>query len=570
MLFPRFQLALLAGLFFIGSAEVIAADAAGALDQALKKQIQIENNEAPAESLIKKLETKPKAASQSEVLIDVKGYHVTGMTFITNEEAKTALSPSTNASLTLKQINEAASVIVDLYKKKGRIAQAIVPPQQIKDGVVEIKVIEGKVGSIIIEPAFEQDPPRLSKKVTKKFVSRYNAEGQLINLDGLERSISLINEIPGVNAEVSLEAGQDDGTTNISMKVDELSRVRGSVDITNYGSASTGYAQAVANINLNDLYGVGDSGTINILKSEGSIFGQLRYFVPLDADGLRVGLGASAMTYDTLTRFTPTPSNGKSNTVGFYSTYALERSARSNKTLSLNFEARNYVNYTESVEISKYNIKSATLGLQGNQFVGDAIWGWSISGVYGDLSIDNDTQLKSDEGPKTKGEYGKLSFNSVLTKPLPLNKTNLMLTVNGQLATKNLNSSEQIYLGGPYGVRAYPVSQGGGTEGMTFSAEINHAFENNLELGVFFDAALIEQFKDTHDQWRGLTHAGNGYAVYAAGLDAKLKYKKKAEISGVLAFPLNDNPLYNQKGEALNVDNQNRDVQLWLKGSYFF
>ena len=105
---------------------------------------------------------------------------------------------------------------------------------------------------------------------------------------------------------------------------------------------------------------------------------------------------------------------------------------------------------------------------------------------------------------------------------------------------------------------------------MTFSAEINHAFENNLELGVFFDGALMEQFKDTYNEWRGLTRAGNGYAVYAAGLDAKYRYKKKAEISGVLAFPLNDNPLYNQKGEALNVDNQNRDVQLWLKGSYFF
>jgi hemolysin activation/secretion protein len=570
MLFSRIHLALLAGLLFIGSNEVIAADA-GALDQAFKKQIQFENNEAPAESLIKKSEPKPKSTSQSEVLIDVKGFYVTGMTFITNSEAQGALSKFTNASLTLKQINEAANVIVELYKKRGRIAQAIVPPQQIKDGIVEIKVIEGKVGSILIEPAFEQDPPRLLKKVTKKFVSYYNAEGQLINLDGLERSISLINEIPGVNAEVSLEAGQDDGTTNILMKVDELSRVRGSVDVTSYGSASTGYAQILANIGLNDLYGLGDSGNINILKSEGSVFAQARYFMPVGADGFRVGLGASSLTYETLNRFTPVPFNGRSNTVGAYSTYALARSARSNKTLSFNLETRDYNNYTEGVEISKYNIKSATLGLQGNRFLGDAVWSWSLSGLYGQLSIDSASQLDSDQlYAKTEGGYGKLSFYSLINKPMTLKKTNLLLTLNGQLATKNLNSSEQIYLGGPYGVRAYPVSQGGGSEGMTLSAQINHTFENNLELGVFFDAALIRQFKDTYDNWRGLTQAGNGYAVYAAGLDAKYRYKKKAEISGTLAFPLNDNPLFNQRGEALNVDNQNRDVQLWLKGSFFF
>ena len=104
MLFTRFYLAVLGGLFFIGSTDVVAADA-GSLDQALKKQIQIENKDAPAESLIKKNEPKPKAPSQSEVLIDVKGFNVTGMTFITNEEVQRALSSFTNASLTLKQIN---------------------------------------------------------------------------------------------------------------------------------------------------------------------------------------------------------------------------------------------------------------------------------------------------------------------------------------------------------------------------------------------------------------------------------------------------------------------------------
>ncbi len=566
----RIPVSLLAGLSIFSATEAIAADA-GTLDQVLKKQIQIENTEPPAESLIKKSEPKPRVDSQSEILIDVKGFNVTGMTFISKEEAQRALISFTKASLTLKQINEAANVIVGLYKKKGRIAQAIVPPQQIKDGIVEIKVIEGKVGSILIEPAFEQDPPRFSKKVIKKFISRYNAEGELINLDGLERSISLINEIPGVNTEVSLEAGQDDGFTNIALKVDELSRVRGSVDVTNYGSASTGYEQVVTNINLNDLYGIGDSGSINVIKSEGSTFGQVRYFVPGNADGLRIGLGASAVNYETLKRFSPTISEGRSNTVGFYSTYALERSARSNKTFSFNLEDRDFINYTEDFQISKYNIKSATLGLQGNQFIGNAMLAWSVNGLYGDLNIDNDTQLELDNsGPKTKGRYGKFSFYSVLTKPLPIERTNFSLTINGQLATKNLNSAEQIYLGGPYGVRAYPIAQGGGSQGVTVSAEISHAFQNNIELGVFLDAALIEQFKNTYQDWRGLTNADNTYAVYAAGFDAKYRYKKKVEISGTLAFPINDNPLYNSSGDQINLDGHNRDAQFWLKGSLLF
>lgn len=572
MPFHRKEFVRLACLLFVASSDALAAGVdAGSLDQLLKKQVEIENNAAPAESLIKKSEPKPTEPSSSDVLIDVKGFNVTGISFITKEEAQEALRSFKNASLTLKQINEAGNAIVNLYKKKGRIARAIVPPQQIKDGIVEIKIIEGRIGSIIINPAFEQDPPRLSNKVIKSFISHYNQEGELINLDGLERSISLVNEIPGVNAEVTLAAGQDDGKTNIELKVDELARVRGSVDITNYGSASTGYEQVVANINLNDVYGIGDSGSINVIKSQGSVFGQVRYFVPVKADGLRVGLGASAVYYDTLQKFSSTLSNGQSHTLGFYSSYALERKARSNKTLNFNIEQRDFLNYTESVQASKYNIKSASLGLQGNQYLGDTVWLWSVTGLYGHLRIDDPLQLQYDQlTAKTYGYYGKVSFFSLLTKPLPIAKTNITLTLNGQLATKNLNSAEQIYLGGPYGVRAYPISQGGGSQGVTASAEINHTFANNLEIGVFLDGALIEQYVNTYQGWRGLTNAENRYVVNAAGIDAKYRYKKKAELYGILAVPLMDNPLYNATGKQLNVDNKNRDVQLWLKGSYFF
>lgn len=545
---------------------------AGALEQKLKQQIENENREAPTESIIKKKEPTPAAPKDNQILIEVKKFKVSGITLITKEEAALVLVPFENRSLTLKQINEAANAIVDIYQSKGRIAQAVVPPQEIKDGLVEIKVTEGKVGSIVIEPAFEQDPPRLSKKVTKNFISHFNPEGGLIDLDGLERSVTLLNEIPSVHAEVSLEPGKDDASTNIMMKVDELSKISGRVDVTNFGSASTGYAQAITNISLNDLMGFGDSGSIDIIKSQGSLYVQGRYFVPGNSDGLRFGIGGSSMGYDTLPSFSSDISKGRANTVGAYSTYALERTARSNKTISVNLENRAYINYTNDFEISKYKINSATINLQGNRFISDGILTYSLGGVGGNLIMNNDTQIEKDDGTiKSRGGYGKLSIYALLSKPLPIIKqTNLLLTFNGQLATKNLNTAEHLYLGGAYGVRAYPSSQGGGSQGAVISAEINHSFENNIELGAFLDAGFIQQYKHTYEDWKGLTNAGNFYALYATGLDAKYRYKKKAEVSGTLAYRLNDNPLFNGNGDQLNVDNHERSIQFWLKGSYFF
>ena len=623
MKFVFFRPILLLGMILF-SAKLASAQTpdAGALQQGIQRQLEAGQMEPPPENFIKKKEPTATPASKNQTLIDVKSFKVTGMTLVSQAEAQEVLTPFNNRKLTLAQINEAASAVSDLYQKKGRIAQAVVPPQDIKDGVIEIKIIEGRVGAIIIEPAFEEDPPRLSSKVTTKFLSYSNPEGGLVDLDGLERSLSLINEIPGVRAEGSLEPGKDDGTTDIRVKVDELSRISGRVELTNYGSASTGSGQAILSLGLNDLMGIGDSGTIDIIGSAGSIFAQARYFIPGNSDGLRIGVGASTLSYNTLSQYTPLgnpSSSGTANTGGFYSTYALERTARSNKTVSFNVENKTYINYGSSQDpnlagqgsqqTQNYSINSATLGLQGNQFIGDASWVWSTNAIYGNLHINNSLQAAQDSGnlstvpdsilqacqniacpygQNTSGGYGKMTLASYFNKPLPLKNTNFLFSFNGQLANKNLNSAEQFYLGGPYGVRAYPVSQGGGAQGAVASIELKHTYQEDFKFGIFFDAGVVQQNKSLYQNWQypywsypqavvsgtGVYvgypgNAGNAYALYGTGLNATYAYKK-TEITGTVAYRVGSNPLLNSYGQQVNVNGYASSVQLWVKGSLYF
>lgn len=616
---------LLGPILFCAQLAYAQAPDAGALQQGIQRQLDAGQMQAPPESFVKEKAPTPTPVSKNQTLIDVKGFKVTGITLVTQAEAQEVLEPFKNRKLTLAQINEAASAVSDLYQKKGRIAQAVVPPQEIKEGIVEIKVIEGRVGAIIIEPAFEEDPPRLSSKVTTQFLSYSNPEGGLVDLDGLERSLSLINEIPGVRAEGSLEPGKNDGTTDIRVKVDELSRVSGRVDLSNYGSASTGSGQGILSLGLNDLMGMGDAGTIDIIGSAGSIFAQARYFIPANADGLRIGIGGSTLSYNTLSQYTSlnsASSSGTANVAGFYSTYALERTARANKTVNFNLENKTYTNFgpnsyvfpNAKAEVQNYTINSATLGLLGNQFVGDASWIWSANAIYGSLHINNALQAAQDSGgnglaplnssnpsylvyqcnqsscpngQNTSGGYGKITIASYFNKPLPLKDTNFLFSFNGQLANKNLNSAEQFYLGGPYGVRAYPVTQGGGSQGGVASVEVNHTYQNNIKLGVFFDAGMIQQYKSLFANWQypywgtaenpssngtyagNPANAGNTYALYGTGINATYTYKK-TEITGTVAYRVGSNPLLNSYGQQVNVNGYQQGVQLWLKGSLFF
>ena len=124
-------------------------------------------------------------------------------------------------------------------------------------------------------------------------------------------------------------------------------------------------------------------------------------------------------------------------------------------------------------------------------------------------------------------------------------------------------------MGGPYGVRAYPVAQGGGSQGAIASVEINHTLIQDLQVGAFFDAGVVQQYVTTYNNWQGQTNANNTYALYATGLSARYQFEK-IQLSGSLAWRVGNNPLYTQSGQQLNTDNMYRTVQGWIKGTIYF
>ena len=64
------------------------------------------------------------------------------------------------------------------------------------------------------------------------------------------------------------------------------------------------------------------------------------------------------------------------------------------------------------------------------------------------------------------------------------------LAFSGQLSYQNLDPSEQFYLGGPAGVRAYPVSSNGGSTGQLLTTELRWAALKSPALHLRAEAAL--------------------------------------------------------------------------------
>jgi hemolysin activation/secretion protein len=519
----------------------------------------------------RKNDVKPEPTAQGKLW--VKAFKVTGITLIDQAQAQAAVSEYLGKELTFDQIQEAGRVVADLYGSMGRVATSVIPEQDVVDATVEIRIIEAKAGSVLVLDVVEGSNARLSKEVAKSFISQGNVKGQILNLDNLNRSKVLLNELPGISADVALTKSKQDGSSDLLVTVAEGPLVTGRADLSNSGSASTGVAQNIWSLNLNNTIGFGDQLALDAALSQGSTFTTFKYWMPVGYDGWRVAPSVSALKYKTLQSFSDISSAGNANVVGLFSTYALQRGSGNTHSLNFSLENKQYQNFTNDTEASAYKIAKLTAGVSGALMQEKQNLSYAINAGLGNLSINNAAQLSTDasaSGPQTAGRYSKLSLYTSLVNQLPLKRTTLRTTFNGQVASKNLNSSEQIYLGGSDSVRAYPVAQGGGSQGFVASLEVTHTFTSGLQLGVFYDLGRIQQYKNNWSPvLQGSTKAGNIYALRSAGLSARYAWDN-FQVQAALAYRLGDNPLHSSTGAQLNSDNAYRSVQAWVKGSYSF
>ena len=149
--------------------------------------------------------------------------------------------------------------------------------------------------------------------------------------------------------------------------------------------------------------------------------------------------------------------------------------------------------------------------------------------------------------------------------------TTVYAALSGQLASNDLNSAEQFYLGGPYAVRAYPVAQSPGSQGALATLELRHQFPQKVMGSIFFDAGLVQQYKNTntYNTLKGLTNANNTYSLMGAGVGANWNYEGW-NLGAMVAWKVGSNPLYNNSGQAVNTDSTTTNPRAWVTASYQF
>lgn len=512
---------------------------AGSLQRESERSLQVPR---PAERPVTTPAAQPLADDAKAARVTVKRLIIEGSHLIPAAELEASLADLEGQSLALAELEHAAQRIADIYRARGWFARVYLPQQDVTDGVIRIQVLEGHYGG----SRLDDQSQRANADYVQGLVTHRLQPGQPLSAADLERGLLLANDLPGIRALGLLEAGDTVGETRVRLKVEDTPFVTGDIALNNYGIKSVGRAQLVGGVALNDLSGRGDQLSLRGLASERLWNAQARYTLPLGSDGWRLGAHYSKLDYELGKQYAALDASGTAQTAGLSLSYPLLRQARRNLYLSGGYEHHRYDDEMLDTTVRRHRIDSFNLGLSGDMrddYGGGGItWGGliltqgklDIHDVAGDRALDA-------AGPRSHGSYSKLSVRINRQQALGVSGWQLHGNLSGQAASRNLASSERMTLGGPNGVRAYPMNEANGDEGLLLKLELQRNLGNGWQVIGFVDTGHIRQHKRTWTGWQGGGKQPNSYELSGAGIGLNW-YRDGWQLAFSVASPIGHNP----------------------------
>jgi hemolysin activation/secretion protein len=191
-----------------------------------------------------------------------------------------------------------------------------------------------------------------------------------------------------------------------------------------------------------------------------------------------LGVAYTALEYQLGREFAPLHAHGTVEIASLYGSYPLIRSRNTNLYVLGGYDDKTFqdkVDLTSSVTDKKARV--AWVGLHGNHLDrvgGGGATSYSLTQSFGDLDIETPAALAADAATaRSNGQYQKLAYQVARLQRVT-DRLSLYGALNGQFASKNLDISEKMGLGGPYAVRAYPVGEGYSDEGYIANLEARY------------------------------------------------------------------------------------------------
>lgn len=412
----------------------------------------------------------------------VKDIVLTGFALPDRDGRLTALlGEYSGRSMEVAELQTLAARLTAYAKSCGYpVAQAVVPPQEVKDGRLELKIYVASYDEVTLT----ENTSDVADSVLEGFLHKLKP-GETMTDRTLEGAINNINDLPGVTARAVLRPGSAPGTTAVDVEAVRRPVWNNYVFVDNGGGYYSGRYRYGFNLEINNPGHQGDKiGLSGMMSSHDVKNWSARYETPVGWDGTRLGVAYSKSEYELHTNGFY-DSLGESEGISLYGLTPLYRDRSDRVTLIYGYDHRKITNkYRFRVEgIGTLRTEKDAdvwhVGISGSQYAPNEFLQYDVIYWYGDMSTDGGSYLD--------GSYHKLTGD--LFKIWYDGPWNYRFRGSWQFANRPLDGSEQFYLGGMNGVRAYGNGDGYGDAGWLGTFEVRRATGvEGLEAAVFLDA----------------------------------------------------------------------------------
>jgi hemolysin activation/secretion protein len=450
----------------------------------------------------------------------VNAFQFVGNTVYTQQQLKQLTERFIDLELNLYDLNRAADGVTRLYRETGYpIARAIIPAQKVADGIVRIEVIEGRISTTSIV-----GNNRYSEQLIASRISNLT-QNEIITLDRLERSLLLMNDLPGLAARATLAPGADYGTTDMVVRAEETT-FAGTVSFDNHGIRETGRHRIDAGIDFNNPLGIGDQLNIRAIKTEHDLltYGRIGYSLPLSNNGTRLSATYSNVNYDIAGPFAALGITGEVSTTEFLLTWPYLRSRARNIIFGMGLRRTEATQHTLGVQTSDTRLDLLNLTTLVN---------W----VHEDSAVTNTTLGLSGNGKQNPFGTRQDAMNAKLDIDInhlraASKNWDFYLRTHWVFSSGVLPDTEKFFLGGPGNVRGYRQSELRGDAGWLATIELRRQFV----LGN--TAGMISTFYDEGSaKASGFTRFDS---IRSAGFGASIFPSRKLRANFEFAYPLSD------------------------------
>lgn len=226
--------------------------------------------------------SRPAPKEGQELRFTLRAIQVEGASIVGPAFYDPLIQPLLGHPVTLAEVAALADAIQDRYAALGYVlTRAYVPAQELADGTLRIRVIEGHIDRLLVEKGDAAITDRLTAMTAAAIATKP------ARIDRLERALLLADDLPGTDINAVLRPGADFGAAELVVTV-ARQPWGGSAGIGNHGSDYAGpwslYADLYANglLGQEEQIGLTVSGTPDSREQRAV---NARYQQPLGGDG---------------------------------------------------------------------------------------------------------------------------------------------------------------------------------------------------------------------------------------------------------------------------------------------